>query len=139
MAGPENTFKKYLIRIMGNRWDVQSHEDRYSPGIPDLSYGAGGIGGWIELKYIPEGHRKPGKYTPEQVNWLVRRNKYAGNCWVFVKKGKSTYILYPSEAARGIRSGEDVEVLIAGQWEGSIDPDQLLYILTRGQTPRGCV
>ena len=67
---------------MAGRWDAQRHEDRYSPGIPDVSYGIGShADGWIELKYLPKLPRAReapwsfprGHLRPDQVNWMTRR------------------------------------------------------------------
>lgn len=107
----ENTFKKYLMRKMGTSWDAQSHEDKYSLGIPDLSFGARGVNGWIELKQIPtwpkleHGLAKPDKYTSIQLNWLRNRNKKGGHCFVMVKVGKDEIFLFDSDYAGMVKYG----------------------------------
>jgi len=137
----ENTFKKYLIRIMGTRWDVQSHEDRYSEGIPDLSFGFDSINGWIELKQIknmPKNETiiiKPAKYTPEQINWIRRRGKKGGWCFVFVKVGKSLYFLFSWDAARDIKDGMTLQSYRSrslASWEGTVVAEELLSALRGG-------
>lgn len=137
----ENIFKKYLVSLMGTRWDVQSHEDKHSEGIPDLSYGAGGTGGWIELKQIkmfPTDDQKvikPEHFAPGQVNWLRRRGKRAGNCFVFVKVGKKDYFLFSWEHARSLRAGWPLCMYRSqclASWEGHVRAEELLSLLVRG-------
>lgn len=111
MARRENTFKKYLVDLMGTRWAVQSHEDSLSEGIADLSFSMYGVNGWIELKQVPKWPVKadtlikPAHYTPEQVNWIRARGKRGGHCFVFIKVGKEDYYLFTWEHARLIKAG----------------------------------
>lgn len=134
----ENTFKKYLIRIMGNLWDVQSHEDYHSVGIPDLSYGASGVNGWIELKQVKEWPVlkytpvRIAKYTPAQVNWLYNRGEKAGYCYVMVKV-ENEYFIFKHTCARNLRCGIMKSWYYENclkHWVGSIIPNELLTILT---------
>lgn len=135
MARRENTFKKYLMSIMGTLWDAQSHEDMYSEGIPDLSFGAKGVNGWIELKQIaawpvrPGTPAKPDRYTPQQVNWLMRRNRRGGSCFVMVKVGEGEYFLFAGNMARHVARGlvrSDYYTMCLASWQGSIVPHELL-------------
>lgn len=138
MARRENSFKKYLIKIMGSSWDVQSHEDKFSLGIPDLSFGANGKNGWIELKQIkgypanPETLMKPEHYTASQVNWIKRRGKKATNCFVLVKVADDYYLfhwVYAKHVRMGMTAG-DYKTHCHGFWQGNIDPQELLTALT---------
>lgn len=139
MAKRENSFKKSLVRIMGTRWHVQSHEDKYSLGIPDISFGARGVNGWIELKQAREsktGIIKPQKFTAPQINWLGRRQRHGGNCFVMVKvfhpRSERVYI-FSADQARTIAKGSNVlgyEKTSLRHWGGSVDPEELLDILT---------
>lgn len=128
---------------MGTRWDVQSHEDRYSCGIPDLSFGVGGTNGWIELKQIEcwpvkaATLVKPKKYTPEQVNWLLRRSKKGGSCYVMVKVGRDDYFLFAGGKARKIRKGmtrADYSCECIAHWRKNIPPDHLIKLIKYGWT-----
>lgn len=130
----ENTFKKYLMSVMGRQWDAQSHEDMYSDGIADLSFGMEGINGWIELKHIPKWPMKentlvkPKHYTAIQVNWLISRWKKGGNCFVFVKVGKDEYFLFHALIARSIRHGMTrfaYEQRCIMYWRGSVNAKEL--------------
>lgn len=64
--------------------DVQHHEDRLVPDIPDLSYGYHLTNGWIELKFSEEFPKKqttkfnPPDFTPGQRSWLHRRAQMGG-------------------------------------------------------------
>ena len=139
MALLERTFKEYLVRIMGTRWDVQSHEDRYSDSIPDLSYAANGVNGWIELKQIKNWPKKddtlvkPDHYTAGQVSWIKKRGRMGGHCFVMVKVSNE-YFIFSYTCARDIRCG-----IIQSQyyekclkwWKGNIEPSELISILTK--------
>lgn len=141
MAKIENPFKKYLVRIMGTRWHVQSHEDKYSDGIPDLSFGMSGVSGWIELKAIPWPNTKhnptlkPKRYTNIQVNWINRRGKKSGCCFVFVKVGPRDYYLFGYWNARDIKHGQTLSWYqdhCLKHWRGSVCPVELSKELTHG-------
>lgn len=135
MFHPERSLKKYLIRIMGQRWDVQSHEDQHSEGIPDLSF-ATNIHGWIELKHINDWPKNNiivyKKYTAQQVNWLRARGRRAGNCWVLTQINKD-YFLHSWIYARELKNKPSVKDFCNNAvygWKGSIDPDELAIILS---------
>ena len=124
---------------MGTRWDVQSHEDRYSSGIPDLSYGARGVNGWIELKHIKcwKGKTpvKPDKYTSIQVNWINKRDKKAGHCFVAVKVADD-YFLLLAEEAKKIKTGmtkDQYKSSCVKHWHKSVLADELLSLITSGR------
>lgn len=140
MAKLENNLKKYLIRIMGTRWDVQSHEDRFSLGIPDLSYADRGVNGWIELKHVKEWPKRASttvkwkRYTPEQVNWLNKRGKKGGSCWILVQVGTEHFV-FPFYEGRKLRAGmteDEFHERCVQYWEEGIEPLELLDILCDG-------
>ena len=91
---PEHKYwNKYIEPRMRTAWDAQRHEDKISLGIPDVSFGICSsnfekINGWIELKYVkeyPKRETTPVKlphFTPFQRNWLKKRQRYGGNCWL---------------------------------------------------------
>lgn len=130
----ENSFKRYLVNKMGTRWDVQSHEDKHSAGIPDLSFAVNGVNGWIELKQIVDysDNMRPQKFTCLQINWLAKRGKHGGNCYVFVKVAKD-YYLFDAVFAAAIAEGRCeswYRSCCIKWWNKSIDPVQLVDILT---------
>ena len=55
---------------------VQWHEDRAGLGIPDVSYGFGGINGWIEFKWLRT------EFEPMQPRWLAHRARTGGHTFV---------------------------------------------------------
>lgn len=137
MAKIENTLKKTLLRIMGRRWDVQSHEDQFSLGIPDLSYGIGGTNGWIELKRVRKWPSRASTkvdldhFTANQVNWLSLRGKMGGSCFILVQVS-TEYFIFSFFWGRMLRAGmtkEEFRVGCIQSWRGSINPDQLALIL----------
>lgn len=128
----ENAFKKHILLMMGTRWHVQSHEDALSTGIPDLSFGVNGVNGWIELKHINKDDTKPQHFTFAQINWLRRRQKHGGNCFVFVKWSSKGYYLFHADDAERVALGTWDEHVPVKHWPGPICPDELIYHLTRG-------
>lgn len=137
MARLENRLKKHLLEIMGTRWDVQSHEDRYSTGIPDLSYGARDVNGWIELKQVRKWPVKPATpvnldhFTASQVNWLRKRGKKGGRCFILVRVD-TEYFVFSFHEARLLRAGMTQEAFrekCIQSWSGKIYPEELLKTL----------
>lgn len=136
----ENDFKSSLVSDLKPRMDVQSHEDSFSTGIPDLSYGLRGVNGWIELKQIKykTGTKliKPAKYTPQQVNWLKRRGKHAGHCFVMCMlhgPDGTIYTVHNYDRAADVRKGMPMrEFLLTSlkYWRESIDLKELMAILS---------
>lgn len=91
---PEAVFWDWLDAAMGGMWVVQRHEDKYSVGIPDLSFGANGINGWIELKAYrgwPTNSEFKKLFTAKQANWLEGRGRAGGHCFLVMRV--SSYIL----------------------------------------------
>lgn len=145
MARPENRLKKHIVDKMGSRWDVQSHEDQFSVGIPDLSYGARGINGWIELKRIlswpkrPETPVKIEHFTANQVSWLRRRGKKAGHCYILIQVA-AEYFVFSFHSARLIRAGitkKEFSEMCILHMSGTLDPDRLLDCITSPTGPKG--
>jgi len=137
MNHKETALRKYLEKKIGTRWHVQAHEDKYSSGIPDLSYGLDGHNGWIELKVVDSFP----KYSRNlvnldhlrifQVNWLINRGKKAGSCFILVKT-ENTYSLFKWEKARKLKYGVSANEFFscaAKTWESSIDPGEFCKAL----------
>ena len=91
MRKAEQKMWDFIRPKMKGLWDVQRHEDKYSQGVPDLSFGIQGINGWIELKIMPKYPKNMNRpfmirhFTPYQKNWLKKRQKYGGNCWLLLR------------------------------------------------------
>ena len=92
-----------LRRHMQGHWDAPRHEDSITSWTPDVSWGARGINGWLELKVIPNRPKdphKPHKVVPIDLRsaqrvFLKNRSEQGGPCGilVYVQKTKE-YILF---------------------------------------------
>jgi hypothetical protein len=106
-------------------------ESPASPGVPDVYFALGnGVTGWIELKVVPESHKKPlvmgtgaGQLRPLQVLWA----RQASDTNIF-----TTVLLFWKKQSI-LLSGQDVEVLLSATigevlakalWIGSTNPRQ---------------
>ena len=86
MGKPERNFWEWLDTAVGNGWDAQRHEDKYSVGIPDVSFGALGVNGWIELKACKKWPTNGlPKFTTKQAGWLSSRGNMGGNCFILAR------------------------------------------------------
>jgi hypothetical protein len=94
----EKALWSYISSQMGNIWDAQRHEDKISTGIPDVSFGLQGVNGWLELKHVKKYPKKSTTavrikhFTSDQKNWLKRRQKFGGNCWVLIAIETDIYL-----------------------------------------------
>ena len=113
MRHPEQKQWQYLSTIMAGKWNAQRHEDKYSAGVPDVSYSMNGVDGWIELKTI-ESWPKNIKTTINiphlkagQVNWLEEFGKAgSGRMFLLLSVGEvqcsSDWVLIPWNRVRGV-------------------------------------
>ena len=114
-----NLFKRLKAITPGYHW--QRHEDKLTSGIPDCSYGVNNINGWVELKtydrWPKDGMLKWDDLKPEQVNWLIRRGKKGGHCFLLLEVGTnpktSDILLFTWSSLRKIReyNREELEVI----------------------------
>lgn len=90
------------LRRLG-RWHACRHEDSVTVGVPDMSYGLDGTNGWIEFKSLPDwpiqSSLKIRDLTAHQVQWLEKRGKAGGACWLLLSVGKE-YVLMNHEGPR---------------------------------------
>ncbi len=111
----------YLASKMRGLWDAQRHEDKYSVGIPDLSFAVRldgrAVDGWIELKTIlayPTWDRtriKIRHLKAEQVNWMERRARSgSGSVFLLLAVGRSMdgadWYLLPVDSVRDLYEGK---------------------------------
>lgn len=76
MRLPEQRVWDTLKRRMPEDFLPQRHEDKYSSGIPDLSFVWRGVSGWIELKSAsPAIHIRPA-----QAAWMLKRTRAGVPC-----------------------------------------------------------
>lgn len=132
---PEAAFWKWLSAATFGLWNVQRHEDKHSVGIPDLSYGAEGINGWVELKAYGKWPNGPcPHFTAKQENWLVSRGKAGGHCFVLIRV-KSTILLFNWTSAPVLRSKKCNEKIMKEQaiavWTNEFNRTEFIGLLTR--------
>lgn len=127
----------HLRRKLRGRWDAQRHEDILARGVPDVSYGARGVQGWIELKYLDAWPARGGvvripHYTREQRLWLRFRGEAGGRCFLLLRVGRE-HLLFDWRGAQVVGEvdyGAHRRTAIRA-WERGIDADELLEELTR--------
>lgn len=131
---PESAFWKWLDMATIGLWDVQRHEDKYSVGIPDISYGSEGVNGWIELKAYnkwPNGSLP--HFTSKQANWLTNRGKKGGLCFILIRV-KTTILIFNWRLAHDLRCKVWDECSLKNSalyaWDGSFDRKEFLKIIT---------
>ena len=80
--------RKVTSDLKARGFSIQYHEDSYENFIPDISFGAHGIDGWVEVKWLTEfpktiDHIK--HYTMGQQQWLMNRGKAgSGMCYLLI-------------------------------------------------------
>lgn len=94
----ESTLFKKLKRATPG-FDWTRHEDKLTSGIPDCSYGAAGVGGWVELKTYdcwPRESDSPLRFSdlkPTQVNWAIRRGRKQRRVWFLVAVADDWFLI----------------------------------------------
>ena len=138
----ENTFKKYLVsQVLKGYGHVQSHEDKYSTGIPDIDYCIYGVAGWIELKIVQDWPAQPTTtlhtslkhLTNDQINWMLRRSLAGGNVYLLLKvMSTKEYLLFHGEDARKLKDciRQQAIDLCIEEYNGSLPAEKLIYNLT---------
>lgn len=88
---PEQKMWQALKKSVGNLWDAARHEDTLRKGVPDVSFGAKGVQGWIELKCLrswpvrEDTTVKIKHFTETQRVWLWKRGTWGGHTWLLLK------------------------------------------------------
>jgi hypothetical protein len=75
---------------MGKLWLAQRHEDRYSVGVPDVSFIMNGMSGWIELKEAATFQERL-KIRRSQLVWMAEREA-AGGCCILLAQCKKLWV-----------------------------------------------
>jgi len=133
MSG-EHTLWRYLANGMRGRWHAQRHEDKYTAGIPDVSYGINGVDGWIELKSLTRWPIKNDALidvglSREQAIWLTSRGSRGnGQCFILLRVGRE-HLLFPWTVAKTLvekQTQNELYLMSVEHWfRGSIDFDRL--------------
>lgn len=131
----EERLWEYIRNGMKHKWEAQRHEDKYSTGIPDISYSTNHHG-WIELKYLkskPSGHdtvMRIKHYTAQQRNWLKKHGRKGGKCFILLQVDKCYMIFTWDQCAIVGSTNYDGHINVAKKiWQHSINWDELLEIL----------
>lgn len=97
----EQHMRQRVVKALRSE-DAVSVENKVYPGTPDVNY----IGGWVELKWLPNWPRDreaivPVKhFTPQQRVWLKRRWRKGGQALVLMQvKANDAWLLFDGETA----------------------------------------
>jgi len=104
MMNPEQAAWAQLRLAMDDYWVAQRHEDRFSVGIPDVSFVLpGGQGGWIELKAADPNGKVAIRRS--QIVWMHRRVEFGAVCFIMIR-GASGWVAidFGAVGAGAIRS-----------------------------------
>lgn len=122
---------EYLRDGMGPRWVAQRHEDKYSTGIPDVSYSTN-CHGWIELKYVAKPPAKTTNavpvphFTAAQRNWIRQHGGRGGKCWVLLQVEKTYFLLSWDLAPMvGLSTFAELKRNASRSWENAISWPEL--------------
>jgi len=136
---PEKKMWQDLRDHIGHAWDACRHENQFGEGMPDVSFGARGVNGWLELKCLlswPVRHNTvvhPHKFTGQQKVWLWRRGEHGGHTWLLFKV-ENTWMLFDHNRAQGV--GRDLTKTglwkVCNYWWTGIPPiEEFLKALTK--------
>lgn len=131
----ERNFWNWLDTQMCRYWHSQRHEDKYSTGIPDVSFALNGIDGWIELKaYEKWPNGKLPHYTKDQANWLYsRRERGSGHIFILMKIEK-TVLLFGAFIAYELlkpMNEESLRYWATKYWDGKFDVKEFIEVITK--------
>ena len=133
----ESTLWRYLrdgLRPL--RVDLQRHEDLAAVGVPDVSYGARGVQGWIELKHVAKFTRNGVKipWHSGQREWLITRGAHGGHCWLLIRIGRENYLFTNNflPPRGGFWRHDECSLRCTLRWETGEDMwSELLEVLTK--------
>lgn len=137
MSSEKSTWAS-LKRIVGDRWHATRIEDRLQSGVPDVSWGARGVQGWIELKYVPKPPVRLGTpfrigLRPEQAVWLQQRGRVGNYCWVLARVQNLQWLLFDWREARILLNPQGYHgmcSLATKNWVAGLDPEEFLDTIT---------
>lgn len=122
---------QYLLHGMGPRWVAQRHEDKYSTGIPDVSYSTN-CHGWIELKFVAKAPVRATQpvpvphFTAAQRNWIRQHGERGGRCFVLLQVER-TFLLFSWDRAAmvGFATLSELKRSASRGWEDTISWSEL--------------
>ena len=131
-----NIRDKFTQSVKSEGGDVSNHEDKFTFGVPDSSYGLSQINGWVEHKYIGSWPVRPSTkikigLRKDQVFWMEKRQKTGGRCFILIGV-ESEIFLFSGDLVRELYSGiikkQFYEMSLA-VWNKQIDTKQLKLLL----------
>ncbi len=136
---PEQKMWSVLRVHIGSRWDAQRHEDELASGIPDVSFGAMQVNGWIELKRLLKWPVRAATivklshpFGNHQRAWLRIRGIYGEHCWMLLQAEKTWLIFGPDRFQYvGTTNREDLIKNASKVWVGKPDPDEFISFITK--------
>ena len=135
---PEQRMWQVLRELTHGLWNAQRHEDEFALGIPDVSFGAKHVQGWIELKQIPKWPVRPSTevrvdhFTKQQRAWLKIRQIYGDRCWLLLKIEKTWMLFSPDMFQYVGTTNKHVLMKSANKvWASKPDPYEFLSIITK--------
>lgn len=124
---------------IGLHWNATRHEDKLNLGVPDVSFGALGVNGWIELKAIkgwPKRQNSPVSiphYSKEQRIWIYQRGQYSKCVWALLRVGRE-WLLFDPMSARlvlGIGTADEHRRAARKIWIDTPPVDEFLKTITQ--------
>lgn len=136
---PEQRMWAQLSKAMGNAWHATRHEDTITKGLPDVSFGADGVQGWIELKVLERWSGNPKTiirlplFTAEQKAWLTLRGARGGRCFLLLKiEAEDLWLLFGHRVLTDLGRMTQEEMLASAiaVWDGVPSNQSLLSRIT---------
>lgn len=88
---------KLLTALHSRGWKTQVHDDKCCPFIPDLSFAAHGVDGWIEVKWLNKLPKTMGHirhFTFGQEQWLKKVGMFgSGHCFLWIGSKDKHWII----------------------------------------------
>jgi hypothetical protein len=93
----EIPYRKRLMALLEEQGiSCQSHEDKFTKYVPDLSWAGHRTDGWIEVKYqerAPKTLASIHHWTMGQQNWLINAGqKGSGHCYLWLGTDEEHYV-----------------------------------------------
>ncbi len=105
----ETAYRQRIVTLLGE-YDVtaQSHEDKFSKYVPDLSWSGKGNDGWVEVKYTdrpPPSLSAIHHWTIGQQNWLINAGKKgSGHCYLWLGTRTGEHFIWAWHILTHVRS-----------------------------------
>lgn len=109
MFKSEADYQNHLIdNLESLGWVMQVHDDKVRRFIPDLSFAANGVDGWIEVKWLKQIPKTIGHidhFTRGQEDWLkIRGRSGSGHAYLWIGSAERHWVVHHSALGRDFRS-----------------------------------